>query len=353
MPVDLICGEPQFLDHTAPVIHALPARLRGRVLVEASLIPRARALGLNAEQWETPGPPNPVLVASWRDIKRARKLGRQRIAFIEHGAGQSYSGGGHQEKDPRCPHCHPSYAGGRGREGISLTLVPNEHSAGRFREAYPDMDVQVVGCPKLDTLPKREPGPGPVVAMSFHPNAYIGCSEADSAFRQYRNVIPQLSRHFSMIGHAHPLWAARVRPWFTRWSIPFVEDFADVCRLADVYAIDNSSTLFEFASTGRPVVVLNSRGYRPRMNHGLRFEGVSGCPITPGPHFCGAAHVGVQVNDYTQLRPAIERAIADPPEQRAARETALDIVYAYRSGAAKRAAKVLASWATERQVAAA
>jgi hypothetical protein len=339
MPIDLICGEPQFLDHTAPIIHAMPARLRGRVLVEASLLARARALGLAAEQWQTPGPPNPVLVASWRDIKRARQLGRERIAFIEHGAGQSYGGGGHQEKDPRCPHCHPSYAGGRGREGISLTLVPNEHAAERFREAYPDMDVQVVGCPKLDTLPKREPGPGPVVAISFHPNAYIGCSEADSAFRQYRNMIPQLSRQFSLIGHAHPLWAARVRPWFTRWSIPFVEDFADVCRRADLYAIDNSSTLFEFASTGRPVLVINSRGYRRSMNHGLRFW--------------DAATVGVQVNDPTQLRPAIERAIADPPEQRAAREAALDIVYAYRSGAAKRAAKLLTAWAAERVKAAA
>ncbi len=341
-PIDLICGEPQFLDHTAPVIHALPARLRGRVLVEASLIPRARALGLRAEQWETPGPSNPVLVASWRDIKRARQLGRLRIAFIEHGAGQSYGGGGHEEvkrKQAPCPHCHPSYAGGRGREGISLTLVPNEHAAGRFREAYPDMRVEVVGCPKLDTLPKREPGPGPVVALSFHPNANIGCQEADSAFRQYRMVIPQLSRHFTLIGHAHPLWAARVRPWFTRWSIPFVEDFAEVCRRADVYAIDNSSTLFEFASTGRPVVVINSRGYRRSMHHGLRFW--------------DAANIGVQVNDYTQLRAAIERAIADPPEQRAAREAALDIVYAFRSGAAKRAAKALAAWATERVKAAA
>lgn len=339
MPIDLVCGEPQFLDHTAPVFLALPARQRGRVLVEASLIPRARSLGLSPEQWETPGPPNPVLTASWRDIKRARQLGRSRIAFIEHGAGQSYGGAGHEEGNDRCPHCHPSYAGGRGRDDVSLTLVPNEHSAGRWRDAYPAMQVEIVGCPKLDTLPKRQPGPGPVVAMSFHPNAYIGASEADSAFRQYRMVIPQLSRHVSLLGHAHPLWAARVRPWFTRWHIPFVEDFADVCRQADVYVVDNSSTLFEFASTGRPVVVLNSRGYRRGVQHGLRFW--------------EAADVGVQVNDQTELRRAIERAIADPPEQQAARKAALKVVYTYRSGAAQRAAKVLGGWATERYKAAA
>lgn len=336
MPIDLICGAPQYLDHTAPVFLALPPSQRGRVLVEASLIHRARALGLTAEQWETPGPANPVLTASWWDIKRARKLGRSRIAFIEHGAGQSYGGESHVEAKPNqppCPHCHPSYAGGRDRDGVSLTLVPNEHSAGRWRDAYPEMRVEIVGCPKLDTLPRREPGPGPVVAMSFHPNAYIGSSEADSAFRQYRDVIPQLSRHYRLLGHAHPLWAARLRPWFTRWHVPFVEDFADVCRQADLYVIENSSTLFEFASTGRPVVVLNSRGYRRNVHHGLRFW--------------EAANVGVQVNDYTELRAAIDLALRDLPAQREAREAALAIVYSFKSGAAARAAKALREWAPD------
>ena len=45
-------------------------------------------------------------------------------------------------------------------------------------------------------------------------------------------------------------------------GIEYVPDFDDVLRRADVYACDNSSTLYEFASTGRPVVVLNAPWYR-------------------------------------------------------------------------------------------
>ena len=60
-----------------------------------------------------------------------------------------------------------SYPGGRGRDA-ELFLHPNETSAARDRAAYPDARVEVVGCPKLDTLPAREPGPGPVIAVAFH-----------------------------------------------------------------------------------------------------------------------------------------------------------------------------------------
>ena len=54
-------------------------------------------------------------------------------------------------------------------------------------------------------------------------------------------------------------------------GIEYADDFDEVLRRADVYACDNSSTLYEFASTGRPVVVLNAPWYRREANHGLRF----------------------------------------------------------------------------------
>lgn len=326
--IDLIAGERQFVDHLAPVWRALPVADRGRFLVTDDMLSHAR--GLKPLSIERASGDAPVLVASYSDVKRARRLGRTRIAFLEHGAGQSYGGRPHDDDAP-CPHCHPSYPGGRDRDDVSLTLVPNRHAAERWREAYPGMTVKVIGCPKIDDLPAREPGPGPVVALSFHPNAMIGAPEADSAWRFYRRYIPVLAGKFNLIGHSHPLWAHKVRPWFGRWHVPFVEDFADVCRQADVYAIDNSSTLFEFASTGRPVVVLNSPYYKRDVDHGLRFW--------------SAATVGVNVERWQDLIAGIREAIADPPEQRAAREAALKLVYAYRSGAAKRAVTALRAWA--------
>jgi hypothetical protein len=75
---------------------------------------------------------------------------------------------------------------------------------------------------------------------------------------------------------------------------------------------------------------MNSPRYDRRVNHGLRFW--------------EAANVGVQCDDPARLAECIEEALADPPERKAAREAALDLVYAYRTGAAKRAADVLMDW---------
>lgn len=355
MTVNFVAGEPQFLDHLVPVWHALPPEQRGRFLVVAGLQKRARRLGINpvADIDETAFA-GPTLVAAVSDVHRVEQRGILQIAFIEHGAGQSYGG------DPASAH-HPSYSGGSGRQSVSLTLCPSRQAADRWRAAYPEMAVRIVGCPKLDDLPERGPGPRPVLAISFHHNANNGCPEGNSAFHHYRPVLPVLAEAFDLIGHSHPRRSHLYRPWFERMGVPFVEDFADVCRRADVYAVDNSSTLFEFAATGRPVVVLNSPDYRRDIDHGLRFEGRATCPITPHPHFCGAGHVGVQVDgpegvwdkrDYRRVVEAVELAIADPDPVREAREAALKLAYAYRKGAAKRAATALAAWAETRTVAA-
>lgn len=336
--IDAVCCEPQFVDHAAPVWHALPASARGRFLVSEALVSRAQALGIDASPIPaeriraSSAPPRanpgdgPIgFVVSIGDTKVARRLGYRRFAFMEHGAGQAYIG----DRGPTSR--HPSYAGGADREDVGLFLVPNEYAASLWRRAYPGASVEVVGCPKLDTLPDRVSGDGPVVAISFHWPAQIS-PEAGTALGHYLATLPELAREFRVIGHAHPKadWPSRMTRTYARAGIPFVADFADVCRQADVYVCDNSSTLFEFAATGRPVVVLNTPQYRRGVHHGLRFW--------------EAASVGVQVDHPRDLPDAIRRALADAPEQRAAREAALDLVYAYRSGAAERAADAITAW---------
>ena len=76
-----------------------------------------------------------ALVAGYGDVVAAKRDGHERIVLMQHGAGQSYTTN------------HPNYPGGRGNEAVGLFLTPNEHSADRWRRAYPSASVAVVGSP--------------------------------------------------------------------------------------------------------------------------------------------------------------------------------------------------------------
>jgi hypothetical protein len=332
--IDVVANERQFIDHLAPVWHALPGGVRGTFVVDPPLIDHARTRGIEAEP-RAPlalhrggsiapnvGADRPALVASYGDIKEARRFGYGPLAFIEHGAGQSYG-----SFNP----ASGSYAGGLDRADNELILVPNAACARTWQEAYPDARVEVVGCPRLDGLPRRVPGPGPVVALSFHgpwPSAPYG----GNAWADFSPVIDRVRDRFTTIGHAHPGqgWGEKMARTYAKRGIPFVEDFDDVCRQADVYVCDNSSTLPEFASTGRPVVLLNAR-------HWHRKGGVGG-------RFWDWAHLGVNVDRPEDLLDGIAEALADAPERQAAREDALGLVYGVREGGAALAATAIVSW---------
>jgi hypothetical protein len=242
---------------------------------------------------------------------------------MEHGAGQSYGGRAHASRSG-------SYAGGQNRGGASLFLHPGPHPAARDRAAYPEARVEIVGSPHLDTLPKRKGPKGRVVAFSTHFNGPL-VPETRSAWPWIFGAVARLGDRFEVLGHAHPRMFDRARRIYKTLGIEAVREFTDVCKRADVYVCDNSSTLFAFAATGRPVVVVNPPYYDRRVNHGLRFW--------------EAAGVGVNCNDPKTLGDCIEEALADTPEQQAKREEALSLVYAYRKGAGKRAAKALMDWA--------
>jgi len=156
--LDAISTESQFLDHVSPLWQALPEALRGQFLVAPELMARAKARGIEATPITFPpyvaNPPprhgGPVaLVASAGDIKHGRRLGYGPFVFLEHGAGQSYG---------QNTVYHGAYAGGPDRDDVILNLVPNETCAERWRAAYPATPTVVIGCPKLDELPEREPG---------------------------------------------------------------------------------------------------------------------------------------------------------------------------------------------------
>ena len=322
--IDCQAAEPQFADHLAPVYRALADP--GDFIVDSSVFECGYPV---PDRW----PPfvtraddysRPVLVASYGDVKKARMQGRKRIAYIEHGAGQSYGNG------------HGSYAGGKDRDDVSLFLMPNHYSADLWRAAYPRARVEVVGCPKLDTLPRKDPSEPLTIAIGFHWDCHL-FPETLSAFGHFRTALEPLRDAYNLIGHGHP------RAWdrppnllrrYRRAGIEAVTDFTEVCRRADLFICDNSSAMYEFAATGRPVVVMNPPWYRKDVNYGLRFW-----DAIPGP----------QVDDPNELIDTVARALQEGPQSR---EQALSIVYPYRTGAAQRAAGILNEWSNEMEEAA-
>ena len=318
--MDYFACESQFLDHLLPIWRLTG----GQFTVGRSIYDHAIRRGVRpADRGPLPGD-DPILVASYGDIKKVRAVGRTRIAFIEHGIGQSYIGSN-----------HGSYSGGIDRDDIGLFLVPNEHAARQWRQNYPDARVEIVGCPKLDDVPERQTGET-TVAVSFHWNCEL-VPETMGTFSDFGAALPALAKRYHVIGHGHPraFSVDRLARRYYSMGIEVEQDFEQVLRRADLYICDNSSSLYEFAATGRPVVVLNGSRYRRDVHHGLRFW--------------EAAGVGVNVDDPDRLVEAVAEALQDAPQRQQDREAALDIVYAHRHGAAARAASVLNDWASQKE----
>jgi hypothetical protein len=277
--MDASAQESHFVDHLAPIWKTMPAKRLGTFYVANDAVQKhAAALGLETVVGPVPEGSRAALVASWGDLKRLRP--ETKAIYMEHGSGINYGDG------------NPSYAGGNGRESVMLFLCPNERVEELNRAAWPYTPSVVVGCPKLDTYEVR-PMRGRTVAVSFHWPCMIA-PEASWAFPFYRNFLRNIAERAEceVLGHSHPRAWSYLGPFYKRVGIRPVRSFAEVLDRADLYVVDNSSTLYEFAAAGRPTVVVNSPRYRRDVHYGLRFwEGI------PGP----------QVNHGTALSPTIKR----------------------------------------------
>jgi hypothetical protein len=150
------------------------------------------------------------------------------------------------------------------------------------------------------------------------------------------DAIAELAKRYEVIGHGHPR-EQRVWPLWESMGIEVVRSFDEVCRRADVLIGDNTSVLFEFAATGRPVVLLDPPWYDLSVPHGLRFG-------LPGEE------VGLHVSDPRTLTDTVTQSIEGKYWPK--RDEALHGVFAYRDHAAERAAVTLMDWLGERRMAA-
>lgn len=337
--VDAFASEAHYLDHLLPLWDALPTEVKGTLYVTRPLHGEGRTLGFPRGD----GPP--VLVASLKDSLVCKT--RKRI-YLEHGAGQTYEG------DPRAAR-NGAYSGGEGHEGTILFLCPNEEVAERWRRRYPDVPAVAIGSPRLDryknykSLCKTGRPPAGIlaaqasgqahgagadsgsssaveksapltIAISFHWHCTI-CPEADWAFPHYERILPELAERYTLIGHGHPRSFRYLAHRYKRLGIEAVQSFDEVVRRASVYVCDNSSTMYEVAALGIPVVALNAPWYRRDVHHGLRFWN-----RVPG----------LQCDEPEELIATIEEALDDPPHARAIRERAVLLTYPFFGSAASR-----------------
>jgi len=319
--------EPHFVDHLAPVWQALPPETRGQFHV-GSRASRARAAhhGITPAKGRMPKTLDGIaLAAAVGDLRRIVKITKvMPVVFFEHGCGLTYSTR------------RSSYAGAKNRPNVVQFVFPNEWSAGPQRAAHPHIPVDVIGStPKLDRWCdiERNDIPAnvtPTVAVSFHWDCEI-VPETRSALGHYRKALAPLKAALAgearIVGHSHPRIVSRASAAFREAGIEFWADFDRVLAEADLYAVDNSSTLYEFASTDRPVVALNCPLYRRHVDHGLRFW----------------EHIpGLECDAPDQLPDVIREALLDPPGAQERRRNAIREVYPLHDGrSAERAAELV------------
>ena len=334
MKIDFFARRIHFIDHMAPVWKELSPEAKGSFYVPESIMDHAKKRGVDAVPLKArnkdamdvflPKDTNAVMVCAYGDLSLAHRSGRRKIVFMEHGVGITYVG-------------HPGYAGGRGlRAKVDLFLAPNEYVRAKTEKALPGVEQVVIGTPKLDRFSKTKYMKGhddkKVVCISFHWNGEKVAPEAGNAFKHYRSVLPELAacKDFKLIGHAHPRAMDYFAKVYEELGIEVVRDFDEVMDRADVYVCDNSSTIYEFCVTGKPVVVLNAPWYRRNVHHGIRFW--------------SHLQMAKQVDEPERLFVAIMSALKLPEAYVKERHEVVQELFPYFGESAVRAARALEEW---------
>lgn len=311
MTVDALASEIHYIDHIAPVWHALNEETKGTFKVtRAELIEYAALHDIKAKV-KPPAKRNHTIVASWGDYRKTTGP----VIYMEHGIGHTYS------------NQHPSYAGAPGR--VRTTLFLNQHhlTDEKNKTTYPNAAHAIIGVPRLDTITPR-PAEGRTVAISFHWECRVS-PESRSAFEHYRHGLRQLrNQNYQLVGHAHPHrgWPEKLKGYYQRHGIPYIPTFNQVLEQADVYVIDNSSTGYEFAAAGRNVIHMNAPWYRKYINHGIRFW-----DYLPGP----------MVDDYKELISTIHDVLDNPDKYETQRQAVVNELFPHLGNSAQVAAQAI------------
>jgi hypothetical protein len=285
------------------------------------LVPVAAAAGWRMVAGKNPDVQGCVVVCvCYADERRALDLGARGTVLMEHGLGQCYSG---------MPSDGPWSAGRGWQRGRLGLLMPGPYARDQH-QAGTALPVLQVGSPYLDAWVGRSgqrdlTGRKPVVAVSTHWDCHA-CPETRSAWPWIVEEVERLGGdgRWQVLGHYHPherrtgTLEERLRV-YRRAGIEVVDSWPEVMMRADLYVTDNSSSLYEFAALGKPVVVLSPPWYRRHVRHGLRFWD---------------ALPGLEVVRAEDLRETVAAALADDAEGAALRARAVPLAWGELDGGA-------------------
>lgn len=302
MKVDAFAGSlPHFSQHIVPIWLSLPSDIRGTFYAKGRAFLKAKELGVETVIQRPPRQSPLCMVASYEDYTRTRT---SKVILVNHGIGQTYPNGDGIG--------HPSYSGGRDRSRVVLNLCPSQRDADNCGP-----NSVAVGVPYLDPLHRRKKkwtrSDPPVIAVSFHADVHV-VPETRWAFPHYQQELIRIAQtgELNLLGHAHPRMENYLHKFWRRLRVPFEPDLLKVIEKADILIADNTSALYEFASVGKPVMVLNAPWYRKDIEHGLRFW----------------SHVpGVQLDFPADFVECVDFALSDPPAMQQQRSEAVSFVY--------------------------
>lgn len=338
LPIDFFARRTHYIDHLAPVWKALEGNHRGCFYVPECIMDHARALGIQATSLKSMDPLDPIkvsppgngplVIAAYGDLAMAHEIRPQRpFILMEHGVGIT-------------PSKHAGYAGGTAlRRKVQLFLAPNEYIRAKTAKALPGANQVVVGTPKLDEWePWRRTHVSsefnfirgkPTVAISFHFDGIKIGPEARNAFQHYRGCLAELAKQddFTLIGHGHPRIMDALALIYQEAGIEVERDFRNIMRIADLYVVDTSSTLYEFCVTGKPVVLMNAPWYRRDVNWGIRFWDYT--------------NIGRQVNEPEQLLSTIRWTIENSDHYALQRYAMVQDLYPFLGHSTHRAAAAI------------
>lgn len=207
------------------------------------------------------------VVASYGSVRRLSKKDYPVLQFIllEHGAGQIYQSE------------VPGWARGSFRHSnrIKLFLGTNKFCVEAFKKNNNDITSYIVGCPKLDNIETQiNDYNNPLVVFSWHWDC-DSIPETRSGFNFWAEEVLTLhkdkDKKFRIAIHGHPRLQDQTKAFCMKHQIDFIKTFDYVLKYANIYVVDNSSTLYEFAATTKPVILLNNPFYRRDVEHGMRF----------------------------------------------------------------------------------